>query len=104
MLGIIGWIVFGFVVGLIARAILPGRDEMGFVATTLLGIIGAVIGGYVGRFLGWYATGEAAGLIVATLGAIVVLASYNAVIRGRIARKRVTPPGATAPEKPRKIA
>ena len=97
MLGIIGWIIFGFVVGLIARAILPGRDAMGFVATTLLGIVGAVLGGWLGRVFGWYAPGEAAGLIAATVGAIIVLAIYNAVARGR-ATKRL--PG----EGPRKAA
>ena len=99
MLGIIGWILFGFVIGLIARAILPGKDAMGFVATTLLGIVGAVLGGYLGRVLGLYGPGEPVGWIAATVGAIIVLAVYNAVARGRAAKKL---PGST--EKPRKIA
>ena len=105
MLGFISWIVFGFVIGLIARAILPGRDAMGFVATTLLGIIGAVLGGWAGRFFGWYAQGEPAGWVFATLGAIIVLAIYNAVARGR-AVKSLPAPGArtSSSEKPKRAA
>jgi len=105
MLGFISWIVFGFVIGLIARAILPGRDSMGFVATTLLGIVGAVVGGWAGQFFGWYAPGEPAGWIFATVGAVIVLAIYNAVVRSRAVRN--LPVVGTRPssrEKPKRVA
>lgn len=71
---IIVMIVVGFIVGLIARAIMPGDQKMGIVLTTILGIVGAVVAGYLGRALGWYAPGEAAGWIAAVIGAIIVLA------------------------------
>jgi uncharacterized membrane protein YeaQ/YmgE (transglycosylase-associated protein family) len=74
-MGIIAWIVFGFVVGLIARAVVPGRQSMGFVMTTLLGIAGALAGGLVGSALmGGPATAfEPAGFIGALIGAIALL-------------------------------
>lgn len=82
-MGILGWIVFGFVVGLLARAIMPGRDRMGLIATTVLGIIGAVVAGWIGHALGWYERDSGAGLIAATVGALIVLGIYNAVVGRR---------------------
>ena len=79
-MSILGWILFGFVVGLIARAMMPGRDPMGIVGTTALGILGALVGGWVGQAAGFYAPHESAGYISATLGAIVVLAIYHALV------------------------
>ncbi len=76
----LGWILFGFVVGLIARAIMPGRDPLGFIGTTVLGILGALVAGWLGNALGWYAPDEGAGFISATLGAITVLAIYYLVV------------------------
>ncbi|MGE3975555.1 MAG: GlsB/YeaQ/YmgE family stress response membrane protein [Bdellovibrionales bacterium] len=78
-MAIISLIIFGFVVGLAARFFMPGRDNMGFIATTLLGILGAVVGSYLGSFLGFYAEGSPAGFIMATLGAMVVLFVFNAI-------------------------
>jgi len=74
-MGIIAWIIFGFIVGLIARAIMPGKQSMGFVMTTLLGIAGSVIGGLVASaFSGGDATGfRGAGFIGSIVGAIVLL-------------------------------
>ncbi len=74
-MGIIAWIVFGFVVGLIARALVPGRQSMGFIMTTLLGVAGALIGGVVASALwGGSATRfEPAGFIGSLVGAIVLL-------------------------------
>lgn len=81
---ILGWILMGFVAGLIARAVMPGRDPMGVIGTTVLGIVGALIAGWLGRVLGWYRAGEGAGFISATIGAVIVLAIYYAVVgRGR---------------------
>jgi uncharacterized membrane protein YeaQ/YmgE (transglycosylase-associated protein family) len=79
MFGILGWIVFGLVVGVIAKLIMPGKDPGGFVVTVVIGIVGAVIGGYIGRALGWYGPEEPAGFIVATLGAILLLIVYRTV-------------------------
>ncbi len=76
-MGILGWIIFGLVVGALAKLIMPGKDPGGFVVTTLLGIIGAVVGGFLGRLLGLYQEGEPAGFIGALLGAILVLWIYR---------------------------
>lgn len=77
MLGILGWIVFGLIVGAIAKLLMPGRDPGGVVVTILLGIAGALLGGFIGRALGWYQPGEAAGFVMATLGAVLLLFIYR---------------------------
>lgn len=82
-MSIIGWALFGFVVGLLARAIMPGRDPLGLIGTTLLGILGALIAGWIGQAFGWYAPGEAGGFVAATIGAIVLLGIYYAVFGRR---------------------
>lgn len=66
-------IVIGFVVGLVARALKPGNDSLGIVMTSILGIVGAYAASFVGKTLGWYADGEAAGFIAAVVGAVVLL-------------------------------
>ena len=81
MFGILGWIFFGLIVGVLAKLVMPGRDPGGFVVTVLLGIVGAVVAGYLGRALGLYAEGEAAGLIMSIVGALLVLAVYRAVTK-----------------------
>ncbi len=87
---ILGWILFGFVVGLIARAIMPGRDPMGLIGTTVLGVIGALLGGWIGRAVGWYGPEDGAGFFAATIGAIVVLGAYNFISsRSRAKPKQV---------------
>lgn len=78
-MGIIGWIIFGLIVGIIAKFLMPGRDPGGFVITAILGVVGALLGGFLGRALGWYREGEPAGFVVAILGAILVLAVYRAL-------------------------
>ena len=70
---IIGVIIIGFIVGLIARAIMPGKDVAGFIITTLLGIGGAFVGQYLGQFLGFYKADEPAGFIMSVIGAMVLL-------------------------------
>jgi uncharacterized membrane protein YeaQ/YmgE (transglycosylase-associated protein family) len=82
-MGILGWILFGFVVGLIARAVMPGRDPMGLIGTTVLGIIGALAAGWIGQALGLYGSDDGAGFVSATLGAVIVLAVYHAIARRR---------------------
>lgn len=81
-MGIIWTIIIGFIAGVIAKFVMPGRNEpSGFVLTTILGIVGALIASYLGRALGWYAPGEGAGLIGAVVGAIVLLFVWAAVAK-----------------------
>ena len=80
-MGILGWVLFGLVVGIVAKLLMPGRDPGGFIITTLLGIVGAVIGGFLGRSLGLYGPGEPAGFLMATLGAVVLLLIYRMMKR-----------------------
>jgi len=77
------WIVFGLVVGVVAKLIMPGRDPGGIIVTIVLGIIGAMLGGWVGRVMGFYREGEAAGFIMAVVGAVVVLALFRLVMPSR---------------------
>ena len=77
MLTILGWILFGLIVGLVAKLLMPGHDPGGIVLTTALGIVGAILGGFVGRLLGFYQAGEGAGYIMATLGAVLILFIYR---------------------------
>jgi uncharacterized membrane protein YeaQ/YmgE (transglycosylase-associated protein family) len=77
MFGILGWILFGLVVGIIAKLLMPGRDPGGFIITALLGIAGAVLGGFVGRALGFYGPGEPAGFLMSLVGAIILLFIYH---------------------------
>jgi uncharacterized membrane protein YeaQ/YmgE (transglycosylase-associated protein family) len=81
---ILWWIIFGLVVGVIAKLLMPGRDPGGFVITAVLGILGALLGGFVGRVLGVYREGEPAGFIMAVLGAIRILAIYRLAMGRRI--------------------
>lgn len=76
-------IITGLIVGLIARAIKPGRDNMGVFATILIGIAGALVAGYLGQALNWYEPGEPAGWIASTLGAILVLFGVQAIVGRR---------------------
>lgn len=72
-MGIIATIVIGFLVGLVAKFLMPGKDKGGFILTTILGIIGSVVGTYIGQALGLYQVGEPAGFIASVLGAMIVL-------------------------------
>jgi len=76
-MGILGWIIFGLIVGALAKFVMPGKDPGGWIITTLLGIIGAVVGGFLGRMLGLYKEGEPAGFVGAFLGAVLVLWIYR---------------------------
>jgi uncharacterized membrane protein YeaQ/YmgE (transglycosylase-associated protein family) len=83
-MGILSWILFGLVVGVIAKLLMPGRDPGGFIITILLGIAGALIGGFIGRALGFYGENQGAGWIMSILGAIVLLALYRMMVRRRV--------------------
>ena len=79
-MGIIWTIIIGFVAGVIAKLITPGSNEpSGFILTTILGIVGAVVSTWLGQALGWYRPGEGAGLLGAVVGAIIVLVIWGAV-------------------------
>lgn len=78
-MSILGWILFGLIVGIVAKLIMPGPDPGGMILTILLGIVGALIGGFIGRMLGWYGEGDPVGFIMAVIGAIVVLFGYRKI-------------------------
>jgi uncharacterized membrane protein YeaQ/YmgE (transglycosylase-associated protein family) len=86
-MSILGWILFGLVVGAIAKLVMPGRDPGGIIVTMLLGIAGALIGGFIGSALGLYREGEAAGFVMSFLGAVALLALY----RMTVGRRRIIP-------------
>jgi uncharacterized membrane protein YeaQ/YmgE (transglycosylase-associated protein family) len=83
-MGILAWILFGLVVGIIAKLLMPGRDPGGFIVTILLGIAGALLGGFIGRAMGFYGPNDSAGWIISILGAIVLLALYRMMVRRRV--------------------
>ena len=78
-MGILGWILFGLIVGVIAKLLMPGRDPGGFIITFLIGIADALIGGFIGRAMGLYREGEAAGYIMSIVGAMLLLFLYRMV-------------------------
>jgi uncharacterized membrane protein YeaQ/YmgE (transglycosylase-associated protein family) len=80
---IILWILFGLVVGVVAKFVFPGPDPGGIVLTIVLGIVGAMVGGWLGRMLGFYRPGDVAGFLTAVVGAVIILAVYRAVVSGR---------------------
>jgi uncharacterized membrane protein YeaQ/YmgE (transglycosylase-associated protein family) len=80
-MGILGWILFGLIVGVVAKFLMPGRDPGGFIMTIVLGIVGALVGGMLGRAVGWYGPNDGAGFFMALLGAIVLLVFYRLFTR-----------------------
>ena len=83
MFGVIGWIIFGVIVGAIAKLLMPGRDPGGFIVTMLLGIAGALVGGFLGRAAGWYGPNDPAGFLMSLFGAIVLLLIYRVIVGRR---------------------
>jgi uncharacterized membrane protein YeaQ/YmgE (transglycosylase-associated protein family) len=83
MFGILGWIVFGLIIGVIAKLVMPGRDPGGIIVTILLGIVGAVLGGYIGQAVGIYGANQSAGVFMSILGAVLVLFIYRMVVGRR---------------------
>jgi uncharacterized membrane protein YeaQ/YmgE (transglycosylase-associated protein family) len=86
MFSLIGIILFGLVVGVVAKLLMPGKDPGGFIITILLGIAGALVGSWLGRVLGWYGPNEGAGFFMAVLGSILLLFIYR-MIMGRRSRE-----------------
>ncbi len=84
MMGILGWAIFGLIVGALAKLVMPGRDPGGIIVTMLLGVVGAVVAGYLGQALGLYGPNEPAGFFMSLLGAMALLFVY------RLATKRTT--------------
>jgi len=84
MFGLIGWIVFGLIVGVIAKLLMPGKDPGGFIVTALIGIAGALLGGFIGRMLGMYREGEPAGFLMAIVGSIILLYLYRLFAARRV--------------------
>lgn len=80
-MSILGWIVFGLIVGVIAKFLMPGRDPGGFVVTILIGIAGALLGGFLGRAIGWYREGDAVGFVMALAGSVILLVLYRMLAR-----------------------
>jgi uncharacterized membrane protein YeaQ/YmgE (transglycosylase-associated protein family) len=80
-MGIIGTIIFGLIVGFFAKLLMPGRDPGGVLVTILLGIVGSVVGRFVGQALGFYGPDDPAGFLMSLIGAILLLAIYRAVVK-----------------------
>jgi uncharacterized membrane protein YeaQ/YmgE (transglycosylase-associated protein family) len=80
-MGVIAWIFFGLIVGAIAKLVVPGRDPGGWVVTILLGIAGALAGGWIGRAAGLYGPNQGAGWLMSIAGAIVLLLLYRMFTR-----------------------
>jgi uncharacterized membrane protein YeaQ/YmgE (transglycosylase-associated protein family) len=83
MFSILGWIIFGLIVGALAKLVMPGRDPGGIFVTIVLGIVGALLGGWLGRASGWYGPNEAAGFVMALIGALILLGLYRLLVARR---------------------
>ena len=84
MLNILYIIIIGFLAGVVAKFIMPGKDPGGFIITTVLGVVGALLATFLGRLIGWYQEGETGGFIAAVVGAIIILFVYR-IIKKRTA-------------------
>ena len=78
-MGIIWTIVLGFVIGVIAKLVHPGKENMGFIMTIVLGIAGSFLAGIIGQAIGWYRAGEGAGFIASVIVAIILLVIYGKI-------------------------
>lgn len=86
-MGILAWILFGLIVGAIAKLLMPGHDPGGIIVTIVLGIVGALVGGFIGRALGFYGPNQGAGFVMSVIGAVILLAIY----RWFVGRRSVAP-------------
>jgi uncharacterized membrane protein YeaQ/YmgE (transglycosylase-associated protein family) len=83
MFSMLGWIVFGLIVGALAKLVMPRRDPGGIIVTIVLGIVGAVLGGWLGWAIGLYGPGDAAGFVMALIGALILLGRYRLLVARR---------------------
>jgi uncharacterized membrane protein YeaQ/YmgE (transglycosylase-associated protein family) len=83
-MGLVSWVLFGLVVGIIAKLVAPGRDPGGFVITVLLGIAGALLGGFIGRAMGFYGPRQTAGWLMSIAGAVLLLVLQRLIVGRRI--------------------
>lgn len=83
-MSILWMIIIGFIVGILARALMPGRDAAGVIMTIVLGIVGSFIAGFIGQWMGLYESGEPAGFLASILGAMLVLFIYRQAVRSRV--------------------
>jgi uncharacterized membrane protein YeaQ/YmgE (transglycosylase-associated protein family) len=81
MMGLLGWAIFGLIVGALAKLVMPGKDPGGIIVTMLLGIVGAVVAGYLGQAMGLYGPDQPAGFLMSLLGAIALLLVYRLATR-----------------------
>jgi uncharacterized membrane protein YeaQ/YmgE (transglycosylase-associated protein family) len=81
---VLGWIMFGLIVGIVGKLLMPGKDPGGFLATVAIGILGAVIGGFLGRLVGMYGEEDPVGFVMAVIGAILLLWVYRAFNRSTV--------------------
>ncbi len=79
--GILGWILFGLIVGVVAKLVMPGTDPGGFIVTILLGVAGAVLGGWLGQVMGLYGPNDSAGFVMSVIGAAALLFVYRLATR-----------------------
>jgi uncharacterized membrane protein YeaQ/YmgE (transglycosylase-associated protein family) len=82
-MSVILFLIFGLVVGALARLIVPGREPGGWVISMILGVLGSFLGGFLGRALGWYREGEPAGFVMSLLGAVILVVAYHAIAKRR---------------------
>jgi len=82
-MGILWMLIIGLIVGAIAKLIMPGKDPGGIIVTMIIGVAGALLAGFLGRSMGWYSEGEAAGFIASVVGAIILLILYRLIARRR---------------------
>lgn len=76
-------VIIGFIVGLVARAVLPGDQKLGMIMTAVLGIAGSFVANFVGQALGWYQAGSGAGFIASVVGAVILLLVYSMVNKSK---------------------
>ena len=81
---VLGWIIFGLFVGIVGKLLMPGKDPGGFIATVAIGIVGALIGGFLGRLVGMYGEEDPVGFVMAVIGAVLLLWLYRVFNRSTV--------------------
>ena len=81
---VLGWVIFGLIVGIVGKLLMPGKDPGGFIATVAIGILGALIGGFLGRLVGMYGEEDPVRFVMAVIGAMVLLWLYRMFNRSTV--------------------